>query len=331
MRNKFVTPLFNRMSYLVAALVCGAIFLSACASPAAVPVAASKANYGSDNYAPPAKQAPASAPAETAKPATAEEAVINVATDAKLGKILVGKDGMTLYMFTKDNADQSNCNADCLKKWPALITQGNPRLGDGVDAAMVGTANLADGSKIITYDHMPLYYWYKDTKAGDTNGQGVGKVWYVLSPDGKPVWMETAGKSYNDYTGYGNQSSNATAPAEGATLNVATDPQLGQILVGKDGMTLYIFTKDTADQSNCNAACLANWPPLLTQGQPLLGAGVDNSKVGTATLPDGTKIVTYNHMPLYYYAKDVKAGDVTGQGVGSVWFVISPDGKSVGG
>jgi predicted lipoprotein with Yx(FWY)xxD motif len=321
MRNKFATPLY-RMSYLTAALVCSAVILSACASPAVVPVAAPKTTSA------PAITQPA---VEAAKPAAPEEAEINIATDAKLGKILVGKDGMTLYIYTKDTADQSNCNADCLKKWPALTTQGNPKLGDGVDASMVGTATLADGSKIVTYNHMPLYYWYKDIKAGDTTGQGVGKVWYVLSPDGKPVGMEAASKSYDTYAGNSNKPSNATAPAEEATLNVATDPQLGQILVGKDGMTLYIFTKDTADQSNCNAACLANWPPLLTQGAPLLGAGVDSSKVGTATLADGSKIVTYNHMPLYYYAKDVKAGDVTGQGVGSVWFVISPDGKSVGG
>ncbi len=104
-----------------------------------------------------------------------------------LGKILVGENGMTLYMFTKDTADMSNCNADCLKKWPALITLGKPILGEGVDASLVGSATLADGSKIVTYNHMPLYYWYKDLKAGDTNGQGVGEVWYVLAPDGNPV------------------------------------------------------------------------------------------------------------------------------------------------
>ncbi len=63
------------------------------------------------------------------------EATINVATDAKLGKILVGDKGMTLYMFTKDDPDQSNCDADCLAKWPPLLTQGNPKLGEGVEAA----------------------------------------------------------------------------------------------------------------------------------------------------------------------------------------------------
>jgi predicted lipoprotein with Yx(FWY)xxD motif len=114
------------------------------------------------------------------------------------------------------------------------------------------------------------------------------------------------------------------------TINVATDPKLGQILVDGKGMTLYIFTQDGPDKSNCNASCLANWPPLLTQGNPTLGTGVDDSKIGSAVLADGTRIVTYNHMPLYYFIKDTKPGETNGQGVGSVWFVISPDGEIIG-
>ena len=94
---------------------------------------------------------------------------------------------MTLYIFTNDTPGVSNCNADCLAKWPPLITQGNPKLGPGVDAALVGTATLADGRKIVTYNKMPLYYWVNDKAAGDTTGQGVGSVWYVISPDGKVV------------------------------------------------------------------------------------------------------------------------------------------------
>jgi predicted lipoprotein with Yx(FWY)xxD motif len=95
--------------------------------------------------------------------------------------------GMTLYMFDKDTADKSNCDASCLAKWPPLITQGNPTLGDGVDKAMVGSAKLADGRMIVTYNHMPLYYWFKDQKPGDTSGQAVGSVWWVVGPDGVKI------------------------------------------------------------------------------------------------------------------------------------------------
>jgi len=148
------------------------LFLAACQPQMTVPVTGGNST------------APQAAPA-----AASSEAVINIATDPKLGKILVGNNGMTLYMYTKDAPNQSNCSAGCLKAWPPLLTQGSPTLGAGVDPSLVGTATMADGSKIVTYNKMPLYYWQKDSKAGDTTGQNVGKVWYVVSPDGKVVGM----------------------------------------------------------------------------------------------------------------------------------------------
>ena len=240
--------------------------------------------------------------------AAISEPTIKVASDPKLGDILVGDNGMTLYIFTQDGRDKSNCDADCLAKWPPLLTEGNPTLGQGVDASQVGTALLADGTKIVTYDHRPLYYWIKDTKPGDTTGQGVGGVWYVISPSGKEI--DDSPQAVSDPTP---PASSASAEP---TLNVSSNSALGTFLVDGKGMTLYIFTRDTADKSNCTGDCLVAWPPLLTQGSPILGPGVDDSKVGTALLADGTKIVTYNHMPLYYYIKDTKPGDTTGSGSG---------------
>jgi len=237
--------------------------------------------------------------------AVGKEATINVAEDPKLGKILVDGKGMTLYMYTKDEPDKSNCSGKCIEFWPPLLTQGHPKLGEGVDASMVGTATLADGSMIVTYNHMPLYYWVKDKAPGDTTGQGNNNVWYVVASNGKPVGMD-------------------------ATINVAEDPKLGKILVDGKGMTLYMFTKDEPDKSNCSGKCIENWPPLLTQGHPTLGEGVDASMIGTATLGDGSTIVTYNHMPLYYWVKDKAPGDTTGQGNNNVWYVVAPDGTVVG-
>lgn len=152
-----------------------ALVLAACA-PAAAPTSAPVPTT--------AMVAPTVAPAV---PVTGSAATIDIATDPKLGKILVGNNGMTLYMFGKDTPDKSNCSVGCLKSWPALISQGAPVLGAGVDASMIGSADLADGSKVVTYNHMPLYYYAKDKKAGDVTGQGVGGVWFVVSPDGKPV------------------------------------------------------------------------------------------------------------------------------------------------
>ena len=290
----------SRPLYLIGLLVALAMILAACA-PAATPT-----------------QAPVvSGPSNTQPAVSTSQAVINLASDPTLGKILVDDKGMTLYMFTKDGPDQSNCDAKCLANWPPLVSSGTPKVGPGVDASLIGTATLSTGEKIVTYNHMPLYYFIKDKKAGETTGQDVGSVWFVVSPDGKPV-----------------KPASATAPTAAPavvepTINVANDPTLGQFLVDGKGMTLYIFTKDGRDQSNCDAACLAKWPPLLTQGTPALGSGVDASQVGSAILTDGTKIVTYDHHPLYYFIKDTKPGDINGQAVGGVWYVISPTGKEI--
>jgi predicted lipoprotein with Yx(FWY)xxD motif len=250
---------------------------------------------------------PTTAPEVTTAPiaSTGIEAVINVADHSNLSQILVDGEGMTLYMFTKDEPDKSNCSGKCLENWPPLLTQGNPVLGEGVDAAMIGTATLEDGSMIVTYNHMPLYYWIDDKAPGDATGQGNNDVWYVVAPDGNAIGMDTM-------------------------INVAEDPNLGQILVDGEGMTLYMFTKDEPDKSNCSGKCLENWPPLLTRGNPVLGEGVDAAMIGTATLEDGSMIVTYNHMPLYYWIDDKAPGDATGQGNNDVWYVVAPDGNPVG-
>jgi predicted lipoprotein with Yx(FWY)xxD motif len=115
-----------------------------------------------------------------------------------------------------------------------------------------------------------------------------------------------------------------------AQIALATDPTLGSILVDGNGMTLYLFTKDSPNNTTCYGKCATSWPPLLASaGNPALAAGLDASKLGTVTRTDGTTQVTYNGWPLYYFAKDHKAGDVTGQGVGKVWYVVTPSGDPV--
>jgi predicted lipoprotein with Yx(FWY)xxD motif len=274
------------------------------------PVAPST-GYGSTGIKP-------TVPASAAMPASTG-VVLNVATDAKLGKYLVDEKGMALYMYTKDEPDKSNCSAGCLKAWPPLVSGIKATAGAGVDAALIGSATLADGSKIVTYNKMPLYYWVKDTKPGDITGQDNNKVWYVVAPDGKPIGAPTS-----------TTSTAAMPETSGVVLSVATDAKLGKFLVDGKGMALYMFTKDTPDKSNCSAGCLKAWPPLVSATNATAGAGVDASLIGSATLADGSKIVTYNKMPLYYWAGDAKPGDITGQGNNSVWFVVAPDGKPIG-
>jgi len=117
------------------------------------------------------------------------------------------------------------------------------------------------------------------------------------------------------------------SPSSAATVMVGQNSTLNSFLAASNGMTLYIFTNDTPGASNCNGQCASLWPPLLTNGAPVAGQGVNASLLGTITRSDGSTQVTYNNWPLYYYSKDSAAGDTTGEGVGSVWFVITPDGN----
>jgi len=126
-------------------------------------------------------------------------------------------------------------------------------------------------------------------------------------------------------------SSPAASTAAGAEMKTASS-SAGQIVVDSKGMSLYFFTKDVKDSgtSACTGACLQAWPVFTTTSD---APGVDGvtGTVGTIATPDGKKQVTLNGMPLYYYAKDKAAGDVTGQGVGGVWYLVSPSGEMVKG
>ena len=119
----------------------------------------------------------------------------------------------------------------------------------------------------------------------------------------------------------------SASAAAGATLAVGETAALGKFLTGADGKTLYIFKADTTpNQSTCLDACLANWPPLVATGgtAPAAPAGASGT-LATFARTDGTMQVSYNGQPLYYFAKDTKAGDTNGQGLaGGKWVVATP-------
>ena len=111
-------------------------------------------------------------------------------------------------------------------------------------------------------------------------------------------------------------------------IAAATDAKLGGFLTGEDGKTLYIFTPDSANTSTCVDACAtelaaARRRESTTRSRPATASPGSST---TFARPDGTMQVAYNGIPLYYFAKDAKAGDMTGQGVGGKWFVASPTG-----
>jgi predicted lipoprotein with Yx(FWY)xxD motif len=200
--------------------------------------------------------------------------------------------GMTLYYFTKDTDGESACTGGCVEKWPIFYTpdiSAPPMLS----ASDFGTITRSDGQKETTYRGWPLYYWFQDKNPGDMKGEGVGKVWYIL-----------------DVPAY--------------TVMIGTNKDVGNYLVDGNGNTLYYFTKDTTGQSDCNGNCIKNWP-AFSVSSIVVPSALNASDFGTITRADGTPQVTYKGFPLYYFVRDKNRGDVTGQGVGSIWYVVDPD------
>jgi predicted lipoprotein with Yx(FWY)xxD motif len=144
---------------------------------------------------------------------------------------------------------------------------------------------------------------------------------------------DTAAPADNSgYGSYGNSpqtqpttASSASPSDGGATLSVGS----GSFLVDAKGMTLYLYTRDSAGTSVCSGGCANNWPPLTVTGQPSAGAGINASLLGTTTRADGSTQVTYNGHPLYYYKSDTSAGDENGQGVGGAWYIVSANGDAM--
>jgi predicted lipoprotein with Yx(FWY)xxD motif len=119
------------------------------------------------------------------------------------------------------------------------------------------------------------------------------------------------------------------APAGVAVLGVA-DSNLGEIVVDGEGMTVYVFDRDTPDsgKSACSGGCLEAWPPVVADSESPTVEGV-SGEVGTITRDDGTLQVTLEGWPLYLWRDDKAPGDTTGQGVQGVWWVVTPDGTKV--
>jgi predicted lipoprotein with Yx(FWY)xxD motif len=209
------------------------------------------------------------------------------------GTLLVAaSNSMTLYTFTKDEANSgtSNCTGGCLAAWPALtIDAGQAPTGDASVAGKLDAITRSDNGKLqVTYNGLPLYFFSKDTRPGDTNG---------IYPNWEAVTLAAA-----------------TPTQAVAGRNIAGHGTL--LVAASNDMTLYTFTKDEANSgtSNCTGGCLAAWPALtVAAGQtPTGGAGVTGT-LGTITRADNGEVqVTYNGLPLYFFSKDTKPGDTNG-------------------
>ncbi|MCY7301401.1 MAG: hypothetical protein LH616_19600, partial [Ilumatobacteraceae bacterium] len=120
-----------------------------------------------------------------------------------------------------------------------------------------------------------------------------------------------------------------TAAAAGATTLQLASSTLGTILVDSDGNTLYLFGNDAPNAPRCDTGCLGIWPALISDGATTVGEGLSLDDVGTVTAADGSTQVTFYGHPLYSFAGDAAPGDVNGQGIGGVWYVLDAEGNAV--
>jgi predicted lipoprotein with Yx(FWY)xxD motif len=123
------------------------------------------------------------------------------------------------------------------------------------------------------------------------------------------------------------------SPAAAAAELAVAESSLGQIIVDGEGKTLYMFVPDEAGTPTCYDDCATAWPPLLAAdaASVTVGTGLDQSKVTVVARTDGGSQVKYGNWPLYYFANDAAAGDVNGQGINDVWYVVGPDGEPIKG
>ncbi len=152
-------------------------------------------------------------------PATTTAATQSVGLGStSLGKILIGANGRTLYLFEKDTGPKSTCNGGCVAVWAPYTTTGKPTAASGVDSAKLTTSKRSDGKSQVVYGGHPLYYYISDTKAGDTRGQNVhsfGADWYVVSAAGQKVEKSSSSSSKSSSSSSGSSSGTSTSSGGG--------------------------------------------------------------------------------------------------------------------
>jgi predicted lipoprotein with Yx(FWY)xxD motif len=130
----------------------------------------------------------------------------------------------------------------------------------------------------------------------------------------------------------GSSSSSSGSSASGATVIETATSSGGTFLTNGSGRAVYLWAKDTGDMSNCTGACAGAWPPVTTTGTATASGAAKASDIGTITRSDGTKQVTYDGHPLYYFSGDSGPGTATGQGndgFGAKWWLVAPTGSDV--
>ena len=254
------------------------------------------------------------------------------ATSTAFGRALVigagSYAGCSLYLLTSDQfhslsgaafacSDNANAlGAPCDSVlWPALLTNGRPLAGPGINPTLLGTVTRDDlpglpAVQQVTYAGHPLYRFLFDETPGETEGANLfdpvtspAGTWYLVDPSqGLPatgraqLQIETAPLK-------------GTGPAE--TVLAATMNDDFSVFPNAD-FPVYTLSTDGGHASACQEKCALTWQPVLTSGPVEAGAGVDEHALGIIVRPDGTHQATYNGKPLYQFVRDAYIAGIVG-------------------
>ena len=195
--------------------------------------------------------------------------------------------------------------------WPAVLTNGAPIAGHGVNRTLLGTVTRTDvvsGQPVqqVTYAGRPLYFFFQDEEPGETDGANLFDnvvsptgIWYLVEPSRGNIASGTAQVQLETFAGGTAQQKTWLAASMNNGFRVFPDQPF----------PVYTFSKDSGHQSSCTGQCALDWPPVLTTGKPeAIGYAVDQHTLGTIERPDGTDQVTYQGKPLYLFKGDAYIG-----------------------
>lgn len=230
-------------------------------------------------------------------PADPEVNSVKLSENGTFGNVMTDADGKSLYFFSLDTKDTSECLDGCLSAWPVFY-QETITVDSGLNVSDFATIDRTDGSKQTTYKGWPLYYYANDAAAGDTNGDKVNDVWYIAKPDYSLMYVRAQlvghdGSNYlEDYT-----------VGDGATFYI-TDI---------DGKTLYGFINDANNTNNFTNPDFSNdavWP-IAQITLDKIPSILDAADFGNIDVFGKTQL-TYKGWPLYYFGQDGDRGDNKG-------------------
>jgi predicted lipoprotein with Yx(FWY)xxD motif len=186
-----------------------ALLAAACSS-----AGSSSSTPAASSSAPASASAPSSAPASGG--ASASGATVIKTASSSGGTVLTDGSGRAVYLWVKDSGGMSACTGACAGAWPPVTTTGTATVSGSAKASDLGTITRSDGSKQVTYDGHPLYYFSGDSGPGTATGQGsdgFGAKWWLVAPTGSDVTASVSSLTASSSSGSGGSAPAAPAPS----------------------------------------------------------------------------------------------------------------------